>query len=568
MRSQHNDSATSSRSYRPHSTFNLLYLLTIVYHPILPSPFATAPLLQATLHLLSLCVVLPSLYVLEVVSTTAKGVHFVSLSVLAVLTLLIVALPEFRHNGTTLSSLPALALLALSLVWAIVASRVVQSLSRDYRLGERVITVHSQHAQPKWERCIKVVLSVVGTSLVSVLLSLVLANVALDAFDHSLQPPGQHVTVDLGQGRTTRIHMGVEHERKPQQPTTHPTAIFFPPIGASGYTASHWLRRMVIDDRGDTDGHLALPRAIWFDRFGTGMSDYVRQGEDLSTQARGLIAGMEALGLFNNDKSSNNSSSHGDQFILVALHDGSLLANVFASLVPSHLVHSQILIDAETPTSYYSTDISAHSGLRRGFPQSTLRITTRDLVPALLSPLNPARVLGAVFLSTSRTSRVLGQRHAFAPHLPPILDSRAPSTTQRPYLTLLAHDLDAAQGVHSHNFHLLNSSTVRNSTSQQLSSKPTAVLSSFWKLGLDAGWAEVQRQQLVKHALHKKLVGWWKVGSRDTPAYGGDEGLPEGLCANEARGRIWCEEAIRKVLAWRDGQGGGGDSDSDGDGDD
>ena len=28
------------------------------------------------------------------------------------------------------------------------------------------------------------------------------------------------------------------------------------------------------------------------------------------------------------------------------------------------------------------------------------------------------------------------------------------------------------------------------------------------------------------------------------------------MCAEQAKGRVWCEESIRKVLSWEEGQGG------------
>lgn len=498
--------------------------------------------------------------------------------------MLLAALTEFRQNGTALSSLPALLLLALSLLWTLAAGRVIEHLSRDYIIEsdeaqQRLITVTSQDAQPKWERGVKVVLSIVGTFFITVLLALLVSNVAVDGWDSGVRVPGTKVKVNVNvnvgdsdsNSRSVRMHIGVSQGREPPETASEkPTAIFFPPIGVSGYTASHWLRSMVIrgGDGGSNssdDGHLSLPRAIWFDRLGTGLSDYIRNEEDLTLQASALLDGIEKLGLLKLKPSNDSSSppSPSDQFVLVSLHDGYLLSNVFASILPSSdLVHSQVLIDAETAASYYSTDVSSDSGLRRGYPQSTLGIIIKDLVPALFSPLNPFRLLDMP-LNRRRLERILGNRHKLAPSLPAAISNRqrrrrlSPSwSSSTPHLTLLSHHLDAAQGINSHNFHVLNATAMLQSITHHLHTRPTAVLSSFWKMGLDpSGWGErVQRSQLVAPALHRKLVGWWKVGSRDTMSNGGDQGLPEGLCADEALGRVWCEEAVRKVLAWTEGK--------------
>lgn len=553
------------------NTFGLLYLLTLLYHPSLPSPFTTAPLLQTNLHMISLLVLIPSLLILEVSSTATKGIHGASLGLVVVLAILLAALEGFRESGMLLSSLPALGLLAASLIWALVAGRVVEGLSHDYLVlsdeQERVITVASQDAQPRWERWAKVALSVVSTTFVALLIVLLLSNTALDGYDQKLKPPGRRINVVVRHGgkRAQRMHIGV------QEPTAKsnlssgdnsmaPTAVFFPPAGISGYTSSHWLRHMVAaaNDTTRDDGHLAPRRLVWFDRFGTGLSDYVRHEEDLQLQAIALRDALQQL---------NVGVDKDDPLMLVSLHDGHLLSQAFSALITnsSSRLHSRILIDAETAGSYYSTDISPASGLRRGYPRSTLSLVVRDLLSALVSPLSPSRILGAVFLATARRERVLGDRHGVAsPDLPRAVYEAnnaswniftAPANT--PYLTLLSHHLDAARGVSSPNYQHLTS--LSNTTAV-----PTAILTSFWKMGVDPqGFGEVvQRQGLVKPAISSSnLVGWWKVGSKLGPRHGGDVGTPEGLCASAAQERVWCEEAVRKALAWRGKRSGGGESD-------
>ena len=87
-----------------------------------------------------------------------------------------------------------------------------------------------------------------------------------------------------------------------------------------------------------------------------------------------------------------------------------------------------------------------------------------------------------------------------------------------------------------------------------LAKKPTAVLSSFWKTHRDlSGWGDQQRNAVVKPALDQGgLVGWWRIGNRIEVGSGGsDIGEAQGICES-GQGRVFCNEAVRKILATAD----------------
>lgn len=632
--------------------FAFLFLITLLWHPTLPSPFATAPLIQTTLHLVAILVLAPALLVFELSSSVTKGIHEASLALVVILAILLAAIETFRDDGTALSATPALILMALSLAWAVISAKVVASLHADYlvmpqnEVGESAplrISVGSQDVQNQYTRWFKVAVASIGTLNVLIALLLVVGNVSLDGYDAGLETPGQLLWVhpakssrwqpaapsgiidSLSGPGPVRLHIGLE--ASPLPPTDEdsserqrmlslsgadspwdnkPTAIFFPPAGVSGYTSSHWLRSMVhrAADKpatGAEDGHLALRRAVWFDPLGMGLSDYVRGSQDLGLQAAALAEGLEQLGLLDSAKSAESATPREEQFVLVSLHDGALLSSVFASLLPASKIHSQVFIDAETPTSYYSTDVSADSGLRMGYGaegrKTRLGQAWNDLLPSLASYLSPGRLLGALLLGQTSERRVMGSKDAQlrSSAITRVLSKTGernpfaswyswehPAPSSKTLLAQLTAHFEATHGVDSSNFARLNATEARQKRETLLRGKPLAVLSSFWKMGRDPqGWGQVQREQFVKLGMEGplkeerelggatvqqslptaegkrgSLVGWWKVGSRQTFRDGGDIGFPEGLCAEQAKGRVWCEESIRKVLSWEEGQGG------------
>ncbi|CAO1622342.1 unnamed protein product [Jaminaea pallidilutea] len=612
--------------------FSLLTLLTLLYHPQLQSPFVTSPLLQTNLHLVALLITLPSLLVLELSSSITRGVHYFSLALVLILGLLLASISEFRENGTTLSSLPALGCLLLSILWALTASRVVEGLQAEYLLyaphasaqetGTPLrITIGSQEVQPWFKRFVKLLFASIGTTLVMALLLLLTTNTALDGYDFGMDPPGQKVWIDpkefvyingsvhgpgsndrlavLRDTQPFRLHMGVQTAQSSNADTfaggAKPTALFFPPLSAvSGYTSSHWLRSMVKHGNdeprgnGTKDGHLALERAVWFDLPGTGLSDYVRTEENLDLQAQSVIQGLRQIGALKQASSSNSSKPKTEeQFILVSLASGSLVSQLFTAHLPEY-VHSQIFIDAETAESFYGDAVDVMSGLRVGYGADGRRSVAGrvwyDLVPALTAPLKPCRLIAAVVISQNSRDRVLGSRSrtsltnedgseqdAPPPWWSSLSCSRDALVAPTSLLTRLSHDLDSSRGVQSPNYrNYLRHTRVNQTRIDLLQKRPTAVLSSFWKMRKDPeGWGRVQRDQIVRYAIgddgveyssspapspqgKSYLVGWWRVGKPTrTKGGGGDRGRAEGMCGEKgANGRMWCEEAVRKVLSW------------------
>jgi len=235
---------------------------------------------------------------------------------------------------------------------------------------------------------------------------------------------------------------------------------------------------------------------------------------------------------------------------------GSLFAKHFSRTYPD-LIHSQLLIDAELESTWYTSLVSSSSNLRAGFKARghtnfSPQMFYFDLLPVLLAPLSITRFLGLITMFGSE-DRILS----------PIEHGGASNSLRNPggggfrlktggsnlnlLATSLIERLDANQGPRSSNFQLLNSTSTENNSAK----KPTAVLTSFWKLHLDLkGWGGAQIEELVRKSKEEKsLIGWWKIGIRESKGKGGgDNGDAEGLCGNEL-GRIWCKESVRKILA-------------------
>lgn len=664
--------------------FWLVYLLTLLFHPSLHAPYTAAPLLQADLHLLSLLILLPGLMLLDLPSTATRKVHIISLVGVAALAGTLLLVPELRQNGTTLSSAPALVLFGLSLLWSILTGTVIEGLHADTWVqpsraapgeAEPLLRLDVDPSPPtsvRIKRWLRIIFSTIGSTIVLILTLSLVANVVIDAIDGSATTPGQRLWVSPARGNAIssskgtplRLHVGLEEAPVPcpegfspslksDTPSNYtkwgdkPTAIFFPPVGISGYTASHWLRKMISRTRntdydqgkkehqGEDDGHLALRRLVWFDAPGTGYSDYSRGSEGLDVQGRALVEALQQLDLLPADLSSSpeNVTTEEQQFILVSLTSGSLLASYFATLLPSSsYIHSQVLLDAETIDTFYSTAVSPSSGLRRGFgasgQETVMGRVWNDLIPAWLQGISPSRGLGSIFTlqdrDVARRSRILGDRHdrtSFDPVVRGVIDKEEETTWSRwnpliwlqsvpppasTLLTLLASHLDSSEGDESSNLQLLQGSNAQETWLNLIKMKPTAILSSFWKIGRDPqGWVQVQRD-LVSIGLgdlktrpsfmeateqrqrpffvyddvsirkasttktsktssptststpapspappRSRLIGWWRLGSRSNWQNGGDDGHPEGPCY-DTQGRRMCEEAVRKCLSWRE----------------
>ncbi|KAK0522873.1 hypothetical protein OC842_006332 [Tilletia horrida] len=263
-----------------------------------------------------------------------------------------------------------------------------------------------------------------------------------------------------------------------------------------------------------------------------------------------------------------NHSANGTSppFMLIAQGYGALHARHFAATFPT-LVHSVLLIDAETPTSFYTDTVSASSGLRAGFAAwghawglHTLGFLAWDVAPALLEPLGVVRLAGMVLLGRGARDRVLAPRGRGGARWA-TRDAggggwrlwAAGGANARLLSTSLAERLDANRGSGSRNRAELMAPALADLLRKEVAQRPTAILSSFWKVHADLpGWADIQRAELVKDAREAGgLVGWWRLGSPLRAGKGGDGGEAEGICA-EPMGRIYCEEAVRKLLAQGD----------------
>ncbi|CAD6884930.1 unnamed protein product [Tilletia controversa] len=293
----------------------------------------------------------------------------------------------------------------------------------------------------------------------------------------------------------------------------------------------------------------------------------------------------------------SNHSANGTSppFMLIAQGYGALHARHFAAIFPN-LVHSLLYIDAETPTSFYTPAISSASGLRAGYGAwghawglHTLGFVLYDVLPALVEPLGVVRLGGMIFLGRGARDRVLAPRWRGGARKGDAGGGGwrlvgAGGANARLLSTSLAERLDANRGAGdvvvpdhaaaaaaaadgdddndtpavertggSKNYRDLTAPSVIEAHKTELARRPTAILSSFWKVHADIpGWAEIQRTELVKVAREGDgLVGWWRLGSPARMGGGGDRGEAGGICA-ESLGRIYCEEAVRKLLAQGD----------------
>lgn len=588
-------------------------------------------MLQTNLHILTLLVVFPALLFLELASTATRRVHAASLTLLATLLLLLVAVAEYRLNGTAKSSFPSIASLAIALGWAIVAGKVIEGLQTSYDVSPSAnarandamaaveqphvrIAIGSQAAQPRAKRFIKLIVATIGSTLVAALLLLLTANVAFDAYHLSAANPGRKILIDLSSSRALeriglpkdreqdlrrtrpfRLHSGlessprkdvgqdfIEQDNKTGPFEDKPTALFFPPLAsASGYVASKWLRAMVQrashepsdNGTGTADGHLALRRAVWYDSPGTGLSDYVDTQQDLEVQALAVVEALIGHGLVD-PKSLGETDvqlEKEQQFILIALSSGSLVSNLFASHLPNH-VHSQILIDAETVSTFYGDEVSPSSGLRKGYGArgrtSVAGRVWNDLLPAVLSPVKPCRLFAALLGETPAqdTAAVSGDKDSLSFRFISTICSPDSLASGSTLLTRLSHNKDASLGLASPNARRLGQDEVGKLRNSLLATRPTAVLSSFWKMMRDfPGWGHAQQDEIVKRAMGRHrvgidgivmaacerkshLVGWWRPGPRSRSSAQEDV---QGLCGEKGPdGKAWCQEAVRKVLAW------------------
>ncbi|EPQ30607.1 uncharacterized protein PFL1_02131 [Pseudozyma flocculosa PF-1] len=389
--------------------------------------------------------------------------------------------------------------------------------------------------------------------------------------------------------------------KKPTNDTLgRPTALVMTERGVAGVVGAGWVREMVArstlpsaskkkgkggdgDGDGDDndDGHLSLSQVCFWDRIGHGHTDFVNRPFSIPVHTEALHQALVAAGRVDEPRSSSspspspspslplppfndeldaaqggkkNSTALGP-FMLVATGFGSLFAQDFAATYP-HLVHSMLLIDAETPASWYTDAVPLSSGLRAGFAapyHGYFGSLYSDLLPMLVEPLGVTRLIGLLRGRTVADRILAPGYHGGAHRSDPAGGGwriRGAGGANSRLLTASWYErLDANMGPSSTNFHHLNQSSHAEAWNKTLATKPVAVLSSFWKIHRDVdGWGAIQRGLVGTAKAGGNLVGWWRVGEREGKRPGGDQGAAEGLCATQL-GRVFCQEAVRKLLA-------------------
>ncbi|KDN44063.1 hypothetical protein K437DRAFT_274684 [Tilletiaria anomala UBC 951] len=649
----------------------LLMLNVVIPIPTLLPPHRSPSLLSFWLFLVSLLILLPSLFAFELhpqLHNITSALHTTNAFFLLILLTLICALQVYREGELALA-LPAAALAWISCAWAWAAGRICEHVRKEYRTsrpprafheqedglqlpsGASLNPAHSRDGVPhvsidaerepllgtpyiatfalpevpfksKIHTSLRLFLITILTTSVTAVLLMLLFDVALTGADSGFAPAedlGTRVWIDLraakrqahgeqvhgiaSVGKRTsikdfRVHIKCESSsdstyhgqrtwqatakkpppKHPHPPNLRPTALVMTERGVSGVPGGAWLRALVAharneDSKDGDDGHLSLDSVCFWDRLGYGFSDYVEGGSaDIRLHTEVLKRALEGMGAWTLPPSQQDGSAatnatlaeeryFGGPFMLVSTGYGSLFARHFAAAYPD-MIQSLIYIDAETPTSWYTERVAQHSGLRAGYQAPGHRyvgLLLKDIVPALLSPLGITHLLG-LLAGRGPADRILSPHYrggSAADDLGGggfrILGAGGSST--KLLTTSLQERLDANRGTSSRNYKTLVSTAVSDVHANQLAQKPTAVLSSFWKMHRDVeGWGDEQRLTLVKPALEQGgLVGWWRVGSRmAAPGVGGsDRGGAQGIC-EEPQGNIFCAEAVRKVLAAAD----------------
>ena len=495
---------------------------------------------------------------------------------------------------------------------------------RSPLLSPYITTIHVplKRAQSGLGRSFKLLFATVGTTAVTACLVLLIFDVALTGADSGYAPQesmGERVWINLRNASTTvpkvaeegpdaqgwkkaskrvslrdfRVHIKCEsaldstfrpstegaslkRSKRPRPPPSNsvrPTALVMSERGVSGVKAAEWVREMVANARDEggkdgDDGHLALESVCFWDRLGYGFSDFVEGASgDVPLHTEILKRALEDVGAWTLPPPANSTNlttagarqEYGGPFMIISTGYGSLFAQHFAATYPE-MVHSRILIDAETPESWYTDVVDRRSGLRAGHAapgHNRIGLLVKDLLPVLLSPLGITHLLGLV-AGNGPSERLLSPRHRGGS---PRSDFggggfriAAGGSSQKLLTTSLHERLDANNGKRSPNFKALMKTSERDLEKHALAKKPTAVLSSFWKTHRDlSGWGDQQRNAVVKPALDQGgLVGWWRIGNRIEVGSGGsDIGEAQGICES-GQGRVFCNEAVRKILATAD----------------
>ncbi|PWN48222.1 hypothetical protein IE53DRAFT_389590 [Violaceomyces palustris] len=380
-----------------------------------------------------------------------------------------------------------------------------------------------------------------------------------------------------------------------------PTALVMTDRGVAGQIGGEWVWDMVrrstgsdddprdqkegnqgsgasiVDGSGD-EGRFSLNSVCIWDRIGYGHTDFMGHPFNIKVQTRALHHALVDNQIISptpdskagqGDQGDSEGGGFGDKkrggkgkkgetrrLMLISTGFGALFAHDFATTYPE-LVHSQVVIDGETPETWWTKNVSVGSGLRAGIDSpghTAFSKLYNDLMPALVEPLGILRLAG-LFAGKSPFDRILSPMYRGGS---PRLEAGGGGfrlvnggSNGKLLVTSWYERLDANLGQRSPNYKLLESTQAE--ASRLLASRPTAVISSFWKIHADLdGWAKSQVERYVEPA--KKagtLIGWWRVGNRLDAKGGGDTGEAMGICGDQV-GRVFCQEAVRKVLATED----------------
>ncbi|GAC94292.1 potential vacuolar protein [Pseudozyma hubeiensis SY62] len=579
-------------------TILLILLIINLFEPIplLLPPHRSPAVLPLWFGLISVSMLGPGLLFFELATHATNVFHLFVLCCTVLDVVLLLAVPEFRITHSYLG-FTSVGLCFLSTLWAFLSSHHLQKTRIPFTInpdvGAPIVTeVPLARAQAKWKRRFKLIWAVLGCLAVALASALVTFDLVLDAADSGFRPLGNLTMVhptsltkqtvypqdpaDVNPYPVSfRLHLACESaparsgtSKSPNSSTIAPTALVMSERGVSGVVAAQFLREMVARSNsnlggGDDDGHLALTRVCFWDRIGYGHSDFVYQPTSVRLQTEALYHALRKHDQIDLDTASKRSTlkkKKGDgeslgKFMLVSTGYGNLFAHDFAVEHPE-LVHSFLHIDAETPASWYTNVVSRDSEARAGYlakrhgPFGSLFY---DLLPALAEPTGITRIIGMLKGKTV-VDRILapGQRaRAARQHDMGGGGWRiygAGGANPRLLMSSWLERLDANLGTFSPNYARLSKST--SDYQSLLTKRPVAVLSSFWRIHADVdGWGEQQRESLVAPAKNSStLIGWWRVGDRKKRSGGGDEGGPAGICSTKM-GVIFCEEAVRKLIA-------------------
>ncbi|GAK67457.1 uncharacterized protein PAN0_018d5685 [Moesziomyces antarcticus] len=572
----------------------LLILLAINYFepiPLLLPPHRSPALLPLWFGIISLAMLAPGLLFFELASSSTNVFHLFVLCFTIIDAILLAAVPEFRVTHSYLGFL-SVALCLFSTLWAFLSSHHLQKQTIPFTLnpdfGAPIVTeVPLARAQAKWSRRFKLLNAIFGCLAIALASALVTFDLVLDAADSRFKPLGNLTLVhptsltkqpvypqdpaDVNPYPVSfRLHLACEEA--PSQPgalkshnTSHvvPTALVMPERGVSGVIAAQFLREMVARSAshasGGEDGHLALTRVCFWDRIGYGHSDFVYQPTSVRLQTEALYHALHKSGQLDHtassskDKKKKNDDAELGKFMLVSTGYGHLFAQDFAVQHP-HLVHSFLHIDAETPGSWYTDKVARNSGARAGYAapnHGALGSVYYDLIPALIEPLGITRLLGMLH-GKSVVDRILapgergrsGRKNDLAGggwHI-----YGAGGSNPRLLMSSWLERLDANLGTSSPNYVQLSNTSEYESL---MAKRPTAVLSSFWRIHADVqGWAQQQKSLVAAAKDGSSLVGWWRVGDRKSRSGGGDQGGAAGICDTKM-GVIFCQEAVHKLIA-------------------